>query len=111
MEDVNLLKRIRFWGRFDGVMLIIVGVVVAIEGLLSSVIGAIPGAISAMGGFYIFKTGKDAAQILQDRMDNTEGVQSLLKNYGYFLQITGTLLMIAIALYIILLVSLGVLED
>lgn len=97
--DEKILKRIGFWGRFVGIMTIVLGFIVAVEGLISSFVGAIPGIISISAGYFLFKTGKHAKRISNSDRFDSYGVGLIFENLGYFLQITGTLFIIALVLY------------
>jgi len=101
IEQVDVfLTRIRFWGRFVGVMTVILGLLTAYQGLTTSLIGVIPGVISIMGGYFLYRTAMDASRLVKNQGNEMSNIRQLLEHYGYFLQVTGTLFTLAIILYL-----------
>jgi hypothetical protein len=87
-------------------MTIALGSLIAVEGLFSSFVGAIPGIISILAGYYLFKTGKHARKISNNDRFDSYSVEPIFQNLGYFLQITGILFIIALVLYTYFFISL-----
>ncbi len=94
-----VMKRIAFWGRFIGIVTMILGVLSALGGLFAFVIGAIPGVISVITGYFLYKSGSEAAMHLQS--SDKDRIDDVLEFYSKYLLIQGILLIIAIVMIII----------
>lgn len=97
--DQTVLKRISSWGKFVGILMIIVGVLTAISGLFAFIVGAIPGVIMIIMAVYIYKSAKSADEYLH--AEDGEALYRLLDYYGRFLLLSGIIYIIYIAMFVI----------
>lgn len=98
------MKRISTWGKVLGIISMISGGISAVIGMFAFVIGAIPGVITVIIGYYLYKTGKSAAEYLLS--EDESSIENLLESYAKYLFIQGILLIVGLAL-VILMVLIG----
>lgn len=93
-----IFKRISTWGKFVGILTMIVGGLSALSGLPFFLIGAIPGLIVAWLGYVVFKSGQEASAFLTDH--NEVHIEELLNAYGKLLKFYGlyTVIMFVLAI-------------
>ncbi|WEG14747.1 DUF5362 family protein [Pullulanibacillus sp. KACC 23026] len=104
MEEKRM-KRIAFWGRFMGILTMIVGCLSAIGGLFCFVVGAIPGIMSVITGYFIYKSGSEAALYLRTKEEGR--IEGILDYYSKYLFLQGLLVIIAVVLFIIMFLIMG----
>lgn len=98
--DRRILKRISTWGKVSGIITMIIGAIHALLGLFAFIVGAIPGIITLILGYFMFKSGKEAGDYLMSESEYS--LESLLDSYGKYLLTTGILMIISIVLVLLL---------
>lgn len=99
------IKRISTWGKFLGILFMIVGGISAVLGLFAFVVGAIPGVLTIIMGYFIFSTGRHASDYLENNSEAS--LDGLLGAYGNYLLLTGILAIIYIIIMLITLAFTG----
>lgn len=110
------LKRISLWGQLLGITFMIFGGIYALMGIFAFIVGAIPGFITVAMGYFLYLSGKSAKNLLfyvETREDEQNDeydkeMNTLLDSYGKFLLINGILFLIAVAIYVLFFIFLGI---
>ncbi|WP_048601994.1 DUF5362 family protein [Rubeoparvulum massiliense] len=76
------MKKVAFWGRIVGYILVFSGILHAVTGLFSYIIGAIPGIIEIVLGYYLLKIADEASQFDWETLElSTESIMFLFMKY------------------------------
>lgn len=103
-DELRLYRKIAGWGKFSGIMLIISGVLSTVGGLFAFIVGAAPGVLQIFIGIYLLKSATAAGNIEADQKSYKE----MLDYYAKYVQMTGILMIIGIAIFVVALIFLFV---